>query len=258
MARVLNTTQISFAICKIIKEAQERVCIITPYISLQTWRHEWSSVMEALIDASKRNVHVIIICRSFNHEIENTSNDKYVDSLRKQQDKQLEAIEKMKEIMFNSEELLHIHYCPYLHAKCYFNEKDTIIPSMNLTMSSLANENKELGILLKKGEDDELLRQLHLYINDICKICRPKITYINPQGEFKKRRRKLEKYGHCIYCGREIAFSEEEYICSSCKPEIERGYQPPKRYCHLCGESATYKEVRPGHPFHYNCWKSLQ
>ena len=254
MARILNTKQISFAICKIINEAQERVCIITPYISLQQGNNEWSSVMEALINASKRDVHIIIICRSFDHEIESTPKDKYV---RRQQDKQFAAIKKMQEIMYNSQKLLHIHYCPYLHAKCYFNEKDTVVPSMNLTISSLA-ENKELGILLKNGEDDELLKQLHLYINDICKVCSPRIAYVNPQGEFKNRRRKIELYGHCIYCGREIAFSEDEYICSSCKPEIDRGYQPPKRYCHLCGEPATYKEVRPGHPFHYNCWKSLQ
>lgn len=257
MARILNTTQISRGICKIINEAQNWICIITPYISLEKGKEEWTSVMEALIQASERGIHVIIICRSFKDDIQKASNDYFANSLKKQQDLQFKALEKMREIMNASKDLLHIHYCPYLHAKCYFNEKDTIIPSMNLTISSLA-ENKELGILLKRGEDDELLKQLHLYINDICKSCHPKISWINTKGEFHKSRKVKEVLGHCIYCGAEIIFSEKDTVCSSCKPEIERGWTPSDRYCHLCGEPASCKEVRIGHPFHYYCWKSLQ
>lgn len=258
MARMLNTDQINFAISKIIREAKERVCIITPYIGLQTWRVEWSSVMTALREAGERNIHVIIICRSFNDEIQDATVDFYRNSLIEQQKRQQEALDKIKEILPNSKKILHVHYCPYLHAKCFFNEKDTVISSMNLTVSSVANENMELGVLLKNGEDDELLQQLHLYINDICEKCCPEMHWVNSHGDFQKGKKAKDLRGHCIYCGRTISFNEENPVCASCKYEVDKGYKFPNRYCHLCGEPVTHREINQGYLFHYYCWKSLQ
>ena len=46
-----------------------------------------------------------------------------------------------------------------LHAKCYFNEKEAIITSMNLYMFSQQN-NVEMGIYISKEKDEELYNQI--------------------------------------------------------------------------------------------------
>lgn len=45
--------------------------------------------------------------------------------------------------------------CPTLHAKCYLNESEAIVTSMNLYSFSQQN-NDEMGIYVKKDEDPEL------------------------------------------------------------------------------------------------------
>ncbi|MFH2143053.1 MAG: hypothetical protein ABIJ97_11555, partial [Bacteroidota bacterium] len=46
-----------------------------------------------------------------------------------------------------------------LHAKCYINEKEAIVTSMNLYMFSQQN-NVEMGIYVSKEEDEELYNQI--------------------------------------------------------------------------------------------------
>src|SRR5436189_4033670 len=55
-----------------------------------------------------------------------------------------------------------------LHAKCYYNESEAIITSMNLFMFSQQN-NVEMGIYISKEKDEELYRQL---TNEVDKIKR--------------------------------------------------------------------------------------
>src|SRR4030042_5372615 len=45
-------------------------------------------------------------------------------------------------------------FCQNLHAKCYLNEKEAIITSMNLYDFSQVNNN-EMGIYVEKNNDDE-------------------------------------------------------------------------------------------------------
>ena len=53
-----------------------------------------------------------------------------------------------------------------LHAKCYFNEKEAIITSMNLYMFSQQN-NVEMGIYITKEKDEELYRQVATEVDRI-------------------------------------------------------------------------------------------
>jgi phosphatidylserine/phosphatidylglycerophosphate/cardiolipin synthase-like enzyme len=53
-----------------------------------------------------------------------------------------------------------------LHAKCYFNEKEAIITSMNLYMFSQQN-NVEMGIYISKEKDEELYKQLAVEVDRI-------------------------------------------------------------------------------------------
>lgn len=53
-----------------------------------------------------------------------------------------------------------------LHAKCYFNEKEAIITSMNLYMFSQQN-NVEMGIYISKEKDEELYKQVATEVDRI-------------------------------------------------------------------------------------------
>lgn len=61
-----------------------------------------------------------------------------------------EEINWLKELSF-----VRTSFCENLHAKCYMNEKICIVTSMNLCEFSQVNNN-EMGILIKRDEDQEL------------------------------------------------------------------------------------------------------
>jgi hypothetical protein len=48
-----------------------------------------------------------------------------------------------------------IYFCPNLHAKVYANTEEAIVTSLNLHEFSQIN-NYEIGVLIRKGEDQEL------------------------------------------------------------------------------------------------------
>jgi phosphatidylserine/phosphatidylglycerophosphate/cardiolipin synthase-like enzyme len=49
--------------------------------------------------------------------------------------------------------------CPTLHAKCYLNENEAIVTSMNLYSFSQQN-NDEMGIYVSKDDDPELYKEI--------------------------------------------------------------------------------------------------
>ena len=51
-------------------------------------------------------------------------------------------------------------FCKDLHAKCYLNENDVIITSMNLYEFSQVNNN-EMGIFIEKSNDPELYKEVY-------------------------------------------------------------------------------------------------
>ncbi len=50
----------------------------------------------------------------------------------------------------------HIYIVPYLHSKIYCNESEVFIASLNLTISSLFNQNEESGVLLGVNYSEDL------------------------------------------------------------------------------------------------------
>lgn len=68
-------------------------------------------------------------------------------------------------------------FCKNLHAKCYINERQCIITSLNLYEFSQVNNN-EMGILLDKQDDPELYRDAYDEALRIIRISEEDVTLV--------------------------------------------------------------------------------
>lgn len=116
MAKYLRTSGISSGIDELIREAKERVYIISPYLKLS------DQIKELLQDKEREKVEVRLI---FGKQELNPNEMGFLQSLK----------------------YVRLYFSKNLHAKCYLNEHRMIIASMNLYEFSQQN-NKEMGIFI--------------------------------------------------------------------------------------------------------------
>lgn len=126
MAKFLNTSATNYYLEELIKSAKERVILISPFLKLN------DRIKELLEDKNRLKIDIRII---------------YGKS-----ELQPEEINWLKE-----QEYIRTSFCKNLHAKCYLNEDQAIITSLNLYEFSQINNN-EMGILIKKDADNELYK----------------------------------------------------------------------------------------------------
>lgn len=137
MAKFLETQAISNELMKLIKDAKDKIILVSPYLKVNT------QIQERLKTKSKIGTFseiVIIYGKS---------------ELKKTELEWIKEIDDLKVIEKNN-----------LHAKCYINEERAIICSMNLYDYSQQN-NIEMGILITKKEDEEAYQTLIEEINNI-------------------------------------------------------------------------------------------
>lgn len=135
--KIIGTSEISFSIEKIIKEADFYLILVTPFLKL----HPRLKIL--LENKLKEIKHCFIVFREKN--------------ISKEEFNWLKSLNNVK--------LINI---PNLHAKCYVSEDNALITSLNLYEYSQIN-NLEIGIVLdpKKDSDSylELLTELAVIIN---------------------------------------------------------------------------------------------
>ena len=100
MANFLDTTEISFRIERLLKTAEKRIILISPYLKLRP------RVRELIEDAVRLGVRVHVVYGK--KEICDAAD-------------QLRGVAGVK-----------VTFCKNVHAKCYLNEKVGIITSLNL------------------------------------------------------------------------------------------------------------------------------
>ena len=116
MAEFLDTQGVSYYLKKLIDNAEDKLYLISPYLQLN------NQLKLSLEDRHKFSIDIVMIYGKVS-EINPTDSE------------WLNSMPGIK-LMFHKD----------LHAKCYFNEKEAIITSMNLYMFSQQN-NVEMGIL---------------------------------------------------------------------------------------------------------------
>ena len=118
MAEFLDTRNIVSGVNNIIKNAKEGVYLISPYVDLN------KRFKELIEEKNEQNVHVTIIWGKKEKQV------KFDDTIKNW----------IKSMSFVDEV-----FCKDLHAKCYLNESEAIITSMNIYEAS--EKNVEMGIL---------------------------------------------------------------------------------------------------------------
>lgn len=138
MAKFLNTSATNYFLEELIKDAKDRLILISPFLKLN------DRMKELLEDKNRLKIDVRIV---------------YGKS-----ELQPEEINWLKELDY-----IRTSFCKNLHAKCYMNEEKCIITSLNLYEFSQINNN-EMGILVLRDEDAEVYKDAYEEAQRIIRI----------------------------------------------------------------------------------------
>ncbi len=138
MAKFLNTSATNYFLEELIKDAKDRLILISPFLKLN------DRIKELLADKNRLKIDVRIV---------------YGKS-----ELQPEEIGWLKELTY-----IRTSFCKNLHAKCYMNEELCIIASLNLYEFSQVNNN-EMGVLIRRAEDAELYKDTYEEAQRIIRI----------------------------------------------------------------------------------------
>lgn len=138
MAKFLNTSATNYFLEEMIKEAHDRLILISPFLKLN------DRMKELLADKNRLKIDVRIV---------------YGKS-----ELQPQEIEWLRGLSY-----IRTSFCKNLHAKCYMNEELCIVTSLNLYEFSQVNNN-EMGILIRKSDDAQLYKDAYEEAQRIIRI----------------------------------------------------------------------------------------
>lgn len=284
MAEFLTTADISARLQKIVRESDEYLVLISPYLKVNP------RIRELLEQKSRTNTHVRIIYGKTELQPEERE---WIDSVP--------AIE--------------LCFRQSLHAKCYLNDKEAILTSLNLYEFS-EQHNDEMGIVVSKTReyDRELYRQIYQEAEHIAELSekirevpRPertrglgglvrkvakeaisitdrRISFGRPESEQVadndditesedvqtatiavpqdadvlvapvETQSSIPTVGFCIRCKAEIPANTMEPYCDRCYQTWNRFKNDdyPEKYCHICGVENSTSRRKP------LCWDCYQ
>ena len=138
MAKFLNTSATNYFLEELIKDAKDRLVLVSPFLKLN------DRIKELLSDKNRLKIDVRIVYGKSELQPQE------IDWLRGQT-------------------YIRTSFCKNLHAKCYLNEELCIITSLNLYEFSQVNNN-EMGILIRRSEDAQLYKDAYEEAQRIIRI----------------------------------------------------------------------------------------
>ena len=160
-----------------------------------------------------------------------------------------------------------IRFRKNLHAKCYLNENEALLTSMNLHEFSQQN-NDEMGILVSRKKDRQLYDDIH---QDAMRIVAGseeirdsdaggKDAEDDRERSGEKNPRKIPdtpKDGFCIRCRTGLPVSPRRPYCKRCHKDWKQFENPKYKelYCHTCGNECETTLVKP---LCYACYKKYK
>ncbi len=240
MAKFINTRKAVSEIEDLIKNAGERLILVSPYLKLS------KDFKELLTYRNSKDKITTVI---FGKQELNPDEMKFLQGLR----------------------FVILKYNEDLHAKCYVNDDKMVITSLNLYEFSMAN-NKEMGVLIDKNDpaDSQLFEDAFKevdYINQTSQrfeLNAPKPTFIK-QSDYKSSKEKSNAIpttngkGFCIRTGVEIPFNVEKPLSYDAYKKWNEFGDPdyPERFCHYSGEPAN-GETSVSRPILRKNWKKAK
>lgn len=138
MGKFLNTSAANYYLEELIKNARDRLILISPYLKLN------SRIKELIEDKNRLKIDIRIV---------------YGKS-----EMRAEEFNWLKSLAF-----VRTSFCKNLHAKCYINEDTCIITSLNLYEFSQINNN-EMGIAVSRHGDPDIYQEAYEEAQRIIRI----------------------------------------------------------------------------------------
>jgi phosphatidylserine/phosphatidylglycerophosphate/cardiolipin synthase-like enzyme len=229
MAEFLDTQGVSYYLKKLINNSNDKLYLISPYLQLN------DQLKLSLEDRHKFSIDIVIIYGK-------------VTDINPVDSEWLKSMPGIK-LMFHKD----------LHAKCYFNEKEVIITSMNLYMFSQQN-NVEMGIYLTKEKDIELYKQIAEEVDRIKRGSEHRTILVQKVESVKQETKKDKKpTGYCIRTGIEIPFNIEKPLSLEAYKKWNEYGDPDykEKFCHFSGEPSN-GETSVNKPILKKYWKKAQ
>jgi hypothetical protein len=220
MAKFLTTRQTTSELEGIIINARNELVLISPYIKIA------DNLFPSLQQADRKNVSITIVYGK--QELDN--------NVRKQ---------------LSQLEHLTLRFLEKLHAKCYYNETKMIISSLNLY--DFSENNFEMGILLRAGDDDEAYANAkehaeslihtsldrkaeNIFVREPARVYVPVTKLPEPSAS-----------GFCIRGGEIIPLDTTHPLClkhyNVWKEHSDPDYK--EKYCHICGQQHKTSFSKP-------------
>ena len=278
MVKFLATENAYSNIVDIIKEASNKVVLISPYIKIS------DQLFDRLKHMDKQGIRIIVVCRG--------------------KDLHTEEKNKLRQL-----KCLELRFDEDLHAKCFYNEKAMVITSLNLYDYS-QQHNREMGVLLSLDEDPDAFKEalneaefivtrakkdsvirsvlggvvkeakligdsltkddineaqfivssakkdstVRSLVKEIAKEAKSVMDSLTEDTIEKtktsrkvKTTKRTKREGHCIRCGESIPYNEKKLYCKDC---YTTSFIPTNRYarehrCHYCGGKAETSQAKP-------------
>jgi hypothetical protein len=215
LAKFFDTTGVSYHLSEIIKGANERLVLISPFLKIN------ERIKELLEDKDRLKIDVRVVYGK--------------NELQPEENNWLE-----------SKASIRTSFCKNLHAKCYLNENEALLTSMNLYEFSQVNNN-EMGILVEREEEPELYKEIleeSMRLVRVSEEIRVKVARVDasdngeaPSAPTKRRSTEKPSKGFCIRCKADIPADPAQPYCKQCY----RGWNRYKnsayeeKHCHTCG-----------------------
>ncbi|MCZ7382234.1 MAG: phospholipase D family protein [Candidatus Methanoperedens sp.] len=237
MVEFLDTTGISAALTDLIKNSNEKLFLISPYLKIA------DRLKLHIKERDSRKIDIRVVFRT--------------DKLNAEEMSFLQELTSVKVLS-----------CDNLHAKCYLNENIALLTSMNLYLHSQQN-NWEMGVKIDKTADSDLYKKIYDEVMLIIQSSQQtpfsikkieKETSVSskniPTSNKSFNASPINGNGFCIRCGGDLKINPEKPLCFNCYKSWEEYSNPlyQENFCHICGkESATTYEK----PVCYTCYKKV-
>ena len=236
MAEFLTTTGISYNLEELIKNSDEKLFLVSPYLQIA------GSLKHLIEERDLRKIDIRVVYRKDNKI--NAEDMSFLQELTS----------------------VKISACENLHAKCYLNENTAIIASMNLYQYSQQN-NREMGIKVEKEKEPDLYNNIFKEVMVILQTSQQpefsvkKIETDAPTASKKvptkiNKKHQKKDMGFCIRCGNDLKFNPEKPLCYKCFKSWGKYSNPEytEKFCHACGNEHNSTVAKP---VCYACFKKL-
>jgi phosphatidylserine/phosphatidylglycerophosphate/cardiolipin synthase-like enzyme len=234
MAKFLDTTGVSYHLQQLINKANEKLVIISPYLKIN------DRIKQSLEDKNRMKIDIRVVYGKNDLQPDENNWLKSMTSIRSS-------------------------FCKDLHAKCYLNENEAILTSMNLYEFSQVNNN-EMGIHVDKTTDPELYKDIYEEAHRLIRISDEIVISVEKAPAKEKVITKSEtksnsgkRNGYCIRTGVEIPFDIEKPMSYEAFKSWSKYGDPEyaEKFCHFSGETSN-GETSVNKPILKKNWKKAK